>query len=222
VDFFKLIQSLDELLYEILSWFLFYPITLWRVLVRPVQTMLAVERELREDEKLQFDEMLGPPLFLFLTLLVLHLIEIGLIGESELIDSQVGLARFITNDANLIIFRVMAFGILPLTAARRLLKARKDPLNKNSLRAPFYAQCYPAALLAVLVSASGFAARSKFPNHGEASATALLIAIGWIFVVETRWFRIQLGGSYVRGIGQTLLMTAQWFVFLLPLVWLLN
>jgi len=152
VDFFKLIQSLDELLYEILSWFLFYPITLWRVLVRPVQTMLAVERELREDEKLQFDEMLGPPLFLFLTLLVLHLIEIGLIGESELIDSQVGLARFITNDANLIIFRVMAFGILPLTAARRLLKARKDPLNKNSLRAPFYAQCSPAALLAVLGS----------------------------------------------------------------------
>jgi hypothetical protein len=223
MDFFKLIQSLDELLYEIVSWFLFYPITLWRAVTRPVQTMLRVESELHKEEDLQFDDMIGPPLFLFLTLLVLHLVEVGLIGESELIQSQAGLARFITNDANLIVFRVMAFGILPLTAARRLLKARKIALNKEFLRAPFYAQCYPAAVLAVLVSASGFAFRSKFPHHQEGSAALLLAAIGWILVVETRWFKAVLGGSsYVRGFGQTLLMTAQWFVFLLPLVWLLN
>ena len=222
MDFFKLIQSLDELLYEILSWLLFYPITLWRVLVRPVQTMLAVERELQEEDKMKFDDMVGPPLFLFLTLLGLHLVEVGLIGESELIRSQVGLARFITNDANLVIFRVMAFGILPLTAARRLLKARKAPLDKQQLRAPFYAQCYPTALLAIFVITSSFAYRSKFPRHDDLAAVLILLAIGWLLVVETRWFTLKLDGSYVRGFGQTLLMTGQWFVFLLPLIWLLN
>ena len=222
MDFFKLIQSLDELLYEILSWFLFYPITLWRVLTRPVQTMLAVERELQEEDKLKFDDMVGPPLFLFLTLLALHLLEVGLMGESELIRSQVGLARFITNDANLVIFRVMAFGILPLTAARRLLKARHAPLNKDELRAPFYAQCYPTALLAILVIASSFAFRSRFPRHDEVATVLFLVAIGWLLIVETLWFKLKLDVSYFSGFGQTLLMTGQWFVFLLPLLWLLN
>jgi hypothetical protein len=222
MDFFKLIQSLDELLYEIVSWFLFYPITLWRVLSRPIQTMLRVESELQKEQNLQFSDMIGPPLFLFLTLLVLHLVEVGLIGESELIRSQAGLDRFITNDANLVIFRVMAFGILPLTAARRLLKTRKAPLSKEFLRAPFYAQCYPAAVLAVLVSASGFAFRSRFPHHEEAALALILAAIGWLIIVETRWFAVELKVSNAHGFGQTLLMTTQWFVFLLPLVWLLN
>jgi len=184
--------------------------------------MLAVERELLEEDKLQFDEMLGPPLFLFLTLLVLHLIEIALVGESELIRSQAGLARFITNDANLIIFRVMAFGILPLTAARRLLKARKAPINKELLRAPFYAQCYPAALLAILISAANFAFQSKFPRHDELATAMFVIAIGWLLVVETRWFKLELGGSIMHGFGQTLLMTGQWLVVLSPLLWLLH
>ena len=35
MNFFNLLQSLDELLYEVMSWLVFYPMTLWRVLVRP-------------------------------------------------------------------------------------------------------------------------------------------------------------------------------------------
>ena len=36
MNFLKLIQSLDELLYEIMSWLIFYPVTLWRALTRPL------------------------------------------------------------------------------------------------------------------------------------------------------------------------------------------
>ncbi len=37
MNFFNLLQSLDELLYEVMSWLVFYPITLWRTLVHPLQ-----------------------------------------------------------------------------------------------------------------------------------------------------------------------------------------
>jgi hypothetical protein len=39
MDFLKLIRSLDELLYEIMSWLIFYPVTLWRALTRPLKMM---------------------------------------------------------------------------------------------------------------------------------------------------------------------------------------
>ena len=39
MNFFNLLQSLDELLYEVMSWLVFYPITLWRTLVRPLKMM---------------------------------------------------------------------------------------------------------------------------------------------------------------------------------------
>ena len=39
MDFMRLLQSLEELLYELVSWFVFYPVTLWRTLTRPQQMM---------------------------------------------------------------------------------------------------------------------------------------------------------------------------------------
>jgi hypothetical protein len=45
MDFFKLLQSLDELLYEIMSWLIFYPITLWRAVTRPRVTMDRIESD---------------------------------------------------------------------------------------------------------------------------------------------------------------------------------
>lgn len=46
MDFLKLIQSLDELLYEIMSWLVFYPVTLWRTLTKPLTMMTYSETEL--------------------------------------------------------------------------------------------------------------------------------------------------------------------------------
>jgi len=39
MGFFTLLKSLDELLYEVMSWLVFYPVTLWRPLARPQAMM---------------------------------------------------------------------------------------------------------------------------------------------------------------------------------------
>jgi len=39
MDFMRLLQSLEELLYELVSWLVFYPVTLWRTLTRPREMM---------------------------------------------------------------------------------------------------------------------------------------------------------------------------------------
>ncbi len=91
MDFFKLIKSLDELVYEVLSWLLFFPRTLWRILRHPAATMLAAERELQQPEEDQFNDMIGPPLFLALTLAVIHIVELNVVGQDAMVTRKDGL-----------------------------------------------------------------------------------------------------------------------------------
>ena len=44
MEFLKFIRSLEELLYEVMTWMLFYPRTLWRVLRRPLALAAQAER----------------------------------------------------------------------------------------------------------------------------------------------------------------------------------
>lgn len=48
LDFMKLLKSLEELLYELVSWLLFYPLTMWRSVVRPLSMMRYADTELAD------------------------------------------------------------------------------------------------------------------------------------------------------------------------------
>jgi hypothetical protein len=126
MDFFKLLQSLDEMLYEIVSWLIFYPVTLWRVIRSPVRTMQAAEAELRESERKQFDDTIPPPLFLLLTLALVHLVELGALGGKSYLELQnPELGRLVGGDVNLTIFRIVMIALLPLAAAMRIVRAQE-------------------------------------------------------------------------------------------------
>lgn len=215
MDFFKLVKSLDELVYEVLSWLLFFPITVWRVVTRPVHWMLNSESELAEEPDKQFADMLGPPLFLFLALILIHGVELASGTGRELIESTDGLNRFISSDATLIEFRVLLFGLLPLTAARRLVKARGQPLDKDVLRAPFYAQCYAAGIYALAFNGVLLLAAGPLKDRPMAWLGAILLCNLWLLAVESLWFARELGASLWRGIGQALLMFVQWCAILM-------
>ena len=71
MNFFNLLQSLDDLLYEVMSWLIFYPITMWRTLVRPLTMMDYSDLEQRDAEDQQYIDTLSPPLFLLLSFYLL-------------------------------------------------------------------------------------------------------------------------------------------------------
>lgn len=215
MDFFKLIQSLDELVYEVLGWLLFFPRTLWMMVRRPVATMLSVQEELAEDEEHQFDDLVGPPLFLALTLTLIHIIELRVIGQDSLVTSNEGAARFITNDTNLLVLRVVIFGLLPLTVARRLLKVRGEPLNKRDLKAPFYAQCFAAAVYAILFNTGVFLFSAKIEHPFASGAGMIGAAVIWLLAVEASWFRAKLESGWIRGFWNALVVFVEWLALLL-------
>lgn len=103
MNLYKLLQSLDELLFEVMGWLLFYPITLWRVLRHPIATAAIAEREADAAAEGRYDDMLSPPLFLLLTLILSHGVELTLFGESPLVADTDGLAVLVSDNGSLLL-----------------------------------------------------------------------------------------------------------------------
>lgn len=222
MDFFKLIESLDEILYRVASWLLFYPITVWRMIRSPIKTMQSVECELSEEWSKQFDDTVPPPLFLLLTILIIHAIELGAAGESNLVTNSRGLTRLISDDTSLIIFRILMFSILPLAAAWRVSRAKNLRIDTDALKAPFYSQCYAAGLFVLLSDGVALVVERHLSFDDPHYFLIMAAALIWLLAVEARWFAVQLGSSIWRGLVQASAMIGQWVLLFLPIAYLLS
>lgn len=201
MNFFNLLKSLDELLYEVMSWLIFYPITLWRTLVHPLKMMDYSDIEQGDSEDQQYTDTLSPPLFLLLSLILVHAAEIALVGNDAIVASKIGLSALVSNNTDLIILRIATYSLFPVLLATRLVRARKGDLNRNTLRGPFYSQCYVAGLLAIVLGAGEIMMRTEHLPVGVAGlalATFALLAFGF---VQTAWFNQHLKCGLWRAFG---------------------
>lgn len=188
MDFMKWLNSLDELLYEVMSWLLFFPLTLGRAIFRPLATMrtVAVQMGLPDDE--QFDDLLSPPLFLTLGLLLAHGVAVALGKTDAIVVSRHGLASLIDNPSSALALRVIVFASFPLFLAARSLRRAGIPLGRLSLRQPFYEQCFPGAVLSLGVSVGASLVTVPLPWCRPIGVALILGSLLHFLVVNTRWF----------------------------------
>jgi hypothetical protein len=222
MDFFKLVEQLDEILYRVASWLLFYPITVWRMFWSPLKTMKLVEGELSENEPKQFDDVVPPPLFLLLSILVVHAIELGTVGDVPIAGNSRGLTRLLSNDTSLIVFRIMMFSILPLAAAYRLNRAKGLPVDNESLKAPFYAQCYAAGLFVLMSDGIALIVERHLSFDDPVHFAIIGASLLWLLAIESRWFAGQLGSTQAQGFLQAAVMIGAWVLLFLPVAYLLS
>lgn len=201
MNFFNLLQSLDELLYEVMSWLVFYPVTLWRTLVRPLKMMDYSDVEQGDEVDQQYTDTLSPPLFLLLSLILVHAAEIGLVGNDAVIASKVGLAAFVSNNTDLIILRIVSFSLFPVMMATRMVRARKLRLDRDTLRAPFYSQCYVVAVLAMLLGGGVILIKLGHDWSALAGLAITLFALLWFGFLQTAWFNQHLKCGRLKAFG---------------------
>ena len=215
MDFMKWLGSLDELLYEVMSWLLFFPLTLWRASVRPFWTMAEVARQAGLPDGEQYGAVLSPPLFLSLGLLLAHAISTALGETDAIIANRHGLASLVDDNASALVLRVVVFAAFPLFLSARLIRAQRLPLDRATLRQPFHEQCYPAAVFAVGLSlGTSFALLPRPEPHAFGQALIAATLLNYL-VVETRWFRRKLGCGVLRALASVSLGTLEGAVFLL-------
>jgi hypothetical protein len=200
MGFMQLLKSLDDLLYEIMSWLVFYPITLWRTLRSPWAMMAYADAELEDSPGQQYTDTLSPPLFLLLTLILSHAVELTMLGQSKLVTDKTGIAGLVTDDTTLLLLRLLIFSVFPLIMAVRLVRKQKQQLTRDTLRQPFYSQCYPAAPFALLIGVGSIGTQLHWPQARLAGGLLILAALLWYGSLQTRWFSRQLGVSLLRGL----------------------
>ena len=198
MDFLKILKGFEDFIFEATSWLIFYPLTLWRVVTRPLAAMEASDREQHDALERQYDDGMSPPLLLLITLILTNGLAVALhVGEVTVTSA---LTRYIMASVeHQILFRSLLFSLPPLVAAASLVHGQGKKLNRENLRTPFYAQCYLAAPTAIVVGFGiAVAQRPDWPNLlGE---TVVAVGAVWFLWVQSGWFARHQGVSRLKGL----------------------
>lgn len=195
MDLYKLLKSLEEFLYEIVVLLVFFPRTFGLSLRFPQRMMDYADTELGDVVSGQYTDTVSPPLFLMITLGLTYLI--GLLLQAPALGEEV--PALVSDPERMLVFRVFAFSLLPLFLSLRLLHDLDTKLDRDTLRAPFYSQCFVTAPFAM-----GLGIGLTLATLAGSSAVILgtiltLLSAGWFVRQQAHWFATKRGTGLVRG-----------------------
>jgi hypothetical protein len=188
VPFLIFLKSFEVLLYEIMSWLVFFPRTLWRSMRHPLRMMERAEAELKLAPAEQFRDVVSPPIFLLITVVAANGIEVAVVGNNPLIDDGIGLASMITDNTSLILFQLVAFATLPMISAVFALAVMRRPVDRDTLQPIFYGQCFVTTPVVLLFSIAETLTRLPQPEANIPAAVLFIAATIFYLVVEAAWF----------------------------------
>ena len=179
-------RTIGEILYEVMTGLLFYPRTLWRVLLWPAEVLAPSPTE--RDEAGAPPELVSPPLFLMISIVLAHALDLFLRGHLGQATGTSGLGA--------LLFRVVAFSLFPLVMAAGTLRRQGRAIDHASLREPFELQCLCAAPFALSLSVAIILIASPTAATRLAGTAIGLAAVVWYLCVQTRWlrWRLDVGG----------------------------
>ena len=230
MDAFKIANGIEELIYDVMLWIIFYPYTLARVVLRPLGMMHYVRDEIGRPVEEQFANSISPPLFLFLSILLGWLIvpidpELAKRIDAESVAMSPTLKLATESLTNLIVYRVAVFCSFPLLGALIFEWRTPGGITRETFRAPVYQQCYITAPMALLVS-SALTELALVGNRQDELARAAiwlligLASMGWAVTAQYRFFR-HIAGCTIPGAllwaivaifgGFALLVGTSWF-----------
>ncbi len=205
MDLMKLMRSLEELIFQVLTWLVVYPRQLWKIIVQPKPSMAHVRAEIAKPLEARYANMISPAIFLMLSVLLAHGAEIVLSVWLPRVDLPVTGYVF-SNQKVLLAYRSAAFAVWPLTATVYLLLRQHRPIDPDTLRSPFSEQCYLAAPFAIATTL-GIALLMMFQQRLQVVAIGLLVlATAWYLVVQVRWMRDYLQCGRTSALFATLLV----------------
>jgi hypothetical protein len=201
MPFIHVARSLDELLFEVMTWLIFYPVTLWRSVRHPLATMQYAHDELAKKDAPQFAATLRPPLFLLVTVMLAYAVELAAVGESPVITSDIGVADLIDDNQSVMIYRIVAFALFPVAMAAIETALARQPITREGLHEPFYAQCFLAAPFVLVLCLAGTAIRRPEPWLEPAAFVVALISSALYVAAETAWLVRSTAARWMRALG---------------------
>ena len=214
MPFIIFLKSFEEFLYELMSWLVFFPRTLWRSVRFPLKMMKRGEEDLKLPPPEQFRDVVSPPIFLLLTVVAANGLEMAVVGNNPLIDKGIGLASLITDNTTLILFELIVAATLPVISGAFALRVMRRSLDRDTLRPLFYAQCYVTAPVVLLCSIAETLTRLPSPTANIPATILFVLAAVFYIGIEATWF----DRESKRGLFTGLLWAMLSFVFSMSLL----
>ncbi|WP_372016349.1 hypothetical protein [Pseudoxanthomonas sp. 10H] len=186
MDLMRLLRSLEEFLYELVGWLVFYPRTLWRVLLHPGAIARYTHQELAQPPERQFEETISPVLMLILSVVVVHVVEMALKVKMPALASPVAQLLF-GSEQWLLLTRSAVFSMYALGAAVGILRQQRRKITRETLREPFSIQAFLACPFVVLFSLGEQFA--QLPGLHAAGVPLMAAAVAWYIAARTIAFR---------------------------------
>lgn len=197
MDLIRLLRSLEEFLYELVGWLIFFPRTLLRVLVNPGGVALYAQSELRKDAEHRYADSISPVLMLILSVVLAHVLEMSLRGDAPSVDTPVGRLLF-GSEQSLLLTRSAVFCILALGAALGTLRARGLPVNRDTLREPFSIQAFLACPLVLMLAVAQAFSNVAGADYVAAAPLLTLLALAWYLWARASVYRALSGAGMGR------------------------
>ena len=193
MDFIAIIRSLEELLYEVMSWLIFYPRTLWRTFSNPAAVTAYSDNEQHDLPEDRYADTLSPPLLLMITMVLTYVLS-HLIGSAEPVATTEAGKAVMESAKNLLLLRALIFAVIPLVIAAIGMRAGGILIDRKTLRQPFYGQCFLVTPFALMLQTA--LAVYWLPGYGGIAGSILaIVAFSWFGWAQTGWFSSRLSIS---------------------------
>jgi len=199
MDFLKILKSFEEFVYEALTWLVLLPRTLWRIVVSPRRMTGYAGAQLASQGETRFSEAISPPLLLILCVLISHFIDLAFRNPMPQTDEALT-NMLLSSEQNLLLYRTIAFGVWSLAGAVYMLVRTRQPVDRETLRTPFYEQCYLVAPFAFAMSLSLTFIAVDRPWTRMVAVSLTLLATTWFWLAQAAWFRARVSLNLWRSL----------------------
>lgn len=191
---FKILQALEDFIFEIMAWIMLLPKTLIQVVFAPGKAIQYVNDEWEKKPEERFDQFLSP-IFFWIIVAVLPL-TYTLLTEKEL--QQGGILAVLMESKILLGAGIASLPLLIYVTWIELTNNR--PIRKSALRKMFYVQCYitsPAVLFVTFVF--------RFTTTLNMFQWYLLASIVFLVFYETFVMKIELKVEWLKALWNAIL-----------------
>lgn len=218
MDFLRIIKSIEELLYELITWLVFYPRTLWRIVRDPLAMARYSDEQQQLPTEAQYADALSPPLLLMITVLIAHGVEVAAGNQHQ---GTSAFARYMaSSEQNLLIMRSVLASVYALVGATTLMRRKGVPITRAHLRVPFFSQCYITAPFMLVFSLGASVARVTPEAWRFAPLLVALASLGWYITTQAGWFarRLPLRKAQAWGLAVWVSLQAGTYVAIVNLL----
>jgi hypothetical protein len=220
MDITKLLQSLEEFVYDVACLAVLVPKTFFLLTFFPRRVFQYVTTELQKPADERFDRYTSPLIQWLLTGLMPHFITLSIFASLPTLRALLPANNHVSDILRLSMesrfTALSAFAVsLPVALAVVTVRERRQEVTKAALRAPLYMQCYCLCpqLMAAIPLWYFWEAKQRGVHEHITQYTQFygtLVAI-WFIYTSLVLFRLQLSVSWKRAFW---LLAKSYFVFL--------